>query len=103
MKNLLEDFIDTKKSANINNTNNNNNNNNTNNKLTTNTLHLVSDEHESTSSFSLGKEAKEEELLDSKPKRKVAVKIAPEWTGIKLDLYCNGNNKDGSSKMKLNV
>jgi len=101
--NLLQDYIDGQRPANINNTNNTNNTNDTNNKLTTNTVHLTSDPIELTSNFSLGRETKKEESLDSSVKRKSHSELPPEWRGIKLDLYCNGSNKDGSMMLKLNV
>ncbi len=93
--NILED-LGLEKSANINITNNNNNNNDTNNKITTTTLcHKSNARSKTTSSRSLGRE--------SKSKEKVTLKLPQMWRGVKLDLFCNGKNKDGSDMMKLNV
>lgn len=102
---------DVKKPANINNTNNTNNTNDTNNFLTTTTLVWSKDqskEKENMTSSPLGKaspletSSQEKEPLDSS--QKISHKKMPsEWRGVKLDLYNNGINKDGSAKMKLNI
>lgn len=103
--NVLRVLQELKKPANINNTNNNNDTNDTKDELTT-TIHCLRSngkEVEVMASPSLGRLRLGEESLDSKPKRKVARKLPPEWRGIKLDLYCNGTNKDGSSSLRLNL
>jgi hypothetical protein len=103
MKNIY-DLLDKKKSANINNTNNYNNTNNTNNELTTTTLCNSNDEEVmALTPSSLGLKSKEKEFLDSKSKEKVALELPAEWRGVKLDLFCNGTNKDGSASLKLNI
>ena len=97
MKNLL------KQPANINNNNNNNDINNNNNLINNTTLNWscrLSDEGDNeTSSSSLGKPSKENIVSQREGVRK----LPPEWRGIKLDLFCNGNNKDGSAMLKLNI
>lgn len=90
MTNIYE-VLDLKKSAKINKTNNYNDYNDTNNILTTTTLCQTSNEEEVVTSSSLGQ------------KEKDIVKLPPEWRGVKLDLFCNGTNKDGSASLKLNI
>lgn len=102
--NKIYEILDRKKSANINNTNNYNNNNDNNDKITTSTIASGKGEVDTpVTSSSLGQRSKEKELLDSRAKKKVAVKLPAEWRGVKLDLYNNGNNKDGSPSLKLNI
>ena len=98
---------DLEKPANINNTNNTNNTNDTNNKLTTTTLVWSKDqskEKNNLTSSPLGKATpSEKELLDSS-RQDLGIKRMPsEWRGVKLDLFNNGINKDGSAMMKLNI
>ena len=89
--------------ANINNTNNTNNTNdinNTNNKINNTTLcHLGNERVNETSSFPLGKPKEEDNVSHLEGVRK----LPAEWRGVKLDLFCNGVNLDGSAQMKLNV
>lgn len=104
-RNVTKFLDDLKKPANINNTNNYNNSNDTKDKLTT-TIHCQesnAEEVESLASPSLGRLRLEKESLDSKSRKKVAVKLPPEWRGIKLDLYCNGTNKNGTASLRLNL
>lgn len=101
----MTDILNTlglKKPANINNTNNNNNTNDTNNKLTTTTLIWSKDtgkEEEVVTPSSLGSLREEKDFSQ----KKVVKRLPPEWRGVKCDLYCNGYNKDGTLKMKLNI
>jgi len=99
-KDILID-LGLKKPANINNTNNNNNTNDTNNKLTTTTLSWSRDQDKekmnlTSSSFESLREEK------SVGQKRITEKLPPEWKGIKLDLFCNGYNRDGTPKLKLN-
>lgn len=92
----LYNLLDSKKSANINKTNNYNNTNDTNNKLTTSTFAKSNDEEMiDLTSSSLGRTSSSEE--------KGIVKLPPEWRGVKLDLFNNGSNKDGTASLKLNI
>jgi len=100
---------DLEKPANINNTNNTNN---TNNKLTTTTLVWSQDqskEQNNLTSSPLGKPSQEQELLDSSQEKVVQrmpatpKRMPAPWRGVKLDLFNNGINKDGSAMMKLNI
>ena len=101
--NLVDDL---EKPANINNTNNTNNTNDTNNKLTTTTLVWSKDqskEKDKLTSSPLGKPIEEQEPLDSSCQDLGVKKMPGEWRGVKLDLFNNGINKDGSAMMKLNI
>jgi len=95
-----------KKPANINNTNNTNDTNDTNDILKTTTLSWSKDQSKvetslTSSSLELAS-PREQELSDSS--QKISHKKMPgEWRGVKLDLYKNGINKDGSAMMKLNI
>lgn len=92
----IYELLDKKKSANINKTNNYNNTNDTNNKLTTSTFAISNDEEVmALTSSSLGRE--------SKPEEEVVLKLPPEWRGVKLDLFRNDTNKDGTDRLKLNI
>jgi len=96
MSTQILNLLDRKKSANINKTNNYNNNNDTNDKLTTSTFAKSNDEEVmALTSSSLGRESLSE--------KEVVLKLPPEWRGVKLDLFCNGTNKDGSDSLKLNI
>jgi len=100
-KDILID-LGLKKPANFNNNNNNNNNNDNNNKITTNTLGWSRDQDkEKMNLTSSSLESLREEK--SVGQKKVTEKLPPEWKGIKLDLFCNGYNRDGSLKLKMNV
>lgn len=97
--NLLNQF-EKKLPANINNTNNNNNTNNTNDNINNTTLCLESNEiGNETASLPLGKPI-EEDIVSQK---KVVKRLPPAWKGVKCDLYVNGENKDGSPSMKINI
>jgi hypothetical protein len=103
---------DVKKPANINNTNNNNNTNDTNNKLTTTTLVWSQDHSKAESNLTsspLGKATPSEtasqsqEPLDSSCQKISHKRMPAAWRGVKLDLFCNGINKDGTANLKLNI
>lgn len=104
-ENVLKILQELKKPANINNTNNYNNTNDTKDELTT-TIHCQEsneEEVEVVAAPSLGRLRLEKESLDSKAKKKVALKLPAEWRGVKLDLYCNGTNKNGTASLRLNL
>ena len=98
-------LTDAKKSANINNNNYNNNTNNNNNKITTSMIASLQEDsnlEEVVTASSLGS-LREEESSSSLVKEKVTRKLPPTWRGIKLDLFRNGLNKDGTEMLKMNV
>jgi len=92
------------KPANINNTNYYNNTNNTNNILTTSKIASFqepSNQSRSLTSSPLGSLREEESDLSLRKKK--TRKIPALWKGVKLDLFCNGKNRDGSASYKLNI
>ncbi len=105
MKHLLKE-----KPANINNTNNTNNTNDTNNFINDTTLNWSfrpsNEQANETSSLPLEISQEidsESHLEERKSERGERKNLPPEWRGVKLDLFCNGKNKDGSDQLKLNI
>lgn len=93
------------KPANINNTNNYNNTNNTNNILTTSKIASFQEASNQKGSMTASplESLREEDSSLSFVKKKVTRKLPAPWKGVKLDLFCNGERKDGSPSYKLNI